>query len=188
MPSSFDLDQFIADCRSALTEDAPERAARELLARALSDPNAVIDTIGEPTQAGVEPIYKSDTLTLLHVVWGPHMSIMPHDHAMWAVIGVYTGREDTIYWRRLKDDPAGRIEAAGAGTIGETDVLPLGKDAIHSVVNPVPRLTGAIHIYGGDFFGAPRKEWDPDTLEEHPYDVEKNMALFEKANAALRAA
>ena len=28
------------------------------------------------------------------------------------------------------------------------------------------RLTGAIHIYGGDFFAAERSEWDPETLKE----------------------
>jgi hypothetical protein len=36
-------------------------------------------------------------------------------------------------------------------------------------------LTGAIHVYGGD-------EWDPETLREHPYDVEKTLRLFEEAN------
>jgi hypothetical protein len=51
-------------------------------------------------------------------------------------------------------------------------------------------LTGAIHVYGGDFFEAVpiRSEWDPETLVELPYNVEKNMRLFEEANAALAAA
>jgi hypothetical protein len=46
-------------------------------------------------------------------------------------------------------------------------------------------LTGAIHVYGGDFFGTERSEWDPETLLEQRYDVEKNMRLFEEANAAF---
>jgi predicted metal-dependent enzyme (double-stranded beta helix superfamily) len=37
-----------------------------------------------------------------------------------------------------------------------------GDNIIHSVTNPIPRLTGAIHVYGGDFFGAERSEWDPE--------------------------
>ena len=45
------------------------------------------------------------------------------------------------------------------------------------------RLTGAIQIYGGDFFGVERSEWDPETLQEGRYDVAKNMRLFEEANA-----
>ena len=54
------------------------------------------------------------------------------------------------------------------------------------MTNPIARLTGAIHVYGGDFFGADRSEWDPETLEEGRYDVAKNMRLFEEANALYR--
>jgi predicted metal-dependent enzyme (double-stranded beta helix superfamily) len=64
----------------------------------------------------------------------------------------------------------------------------LGKDIIHSVTNPLARLTGAIHVYAGDFFAAERSEWDPETLAEHPYDVAHTMRLFEESNAALPAA
>jgi hypothetical protein len=33
----------------------------------------------------------------------------------------------------------------------------------------------------------PRSEWDPQTLEEHPYDVEKAKRVFLEANERLRA-
>ena len=59
----------------------------------------------------------------------------------------------------------------------------MGSDVILSVTNPIPRLTGAIHVYGGDFFATPRSEWDPETLIEGVYDVEKNLRLFEESNA-----
>ncbi len=62
---------------------------------------------------------------------------------------------------------------------------PLERNIIHSVANPIPRSPGAIHVYGGDFFGAVRSEWDPESLLEQRYDVEKNMRLFEEANARL---
>ena len=61
----------------------------------------------------------------------------------------------------------------------------MGRDIIHSVTNPLSRLTGAIHVYGGDFFAVERSEWDPETLLEQRYDVDKNMRLFQEANAAL---
>jgi predicted metal-dependent enzyme (double-stranded beta helix superfamily) len=82
-------------------EDPSHEVAREVLARANSDPAAILTALGEPTRAGVTALYKSDTLTILNVVWGKRMTIMPHDHRMWAVIGVYTGREDNIFWRRV---------------------------------------------------------------------------------------
>jgi len=111
------------------------------------------------------------------------MTIMPHNHQMWAVIGVYTGREDNIFWRRLSNGPGSRVEAAGAKALCEKDAEPLGHNIIHSVTNPIPRLSAAIHVYGGDFFAAERSEWDPATLSEQRYDVAKNMQLFERANA-----
>ena len=112
------------------------------------------------------------------------MTIMPHNHLMWAVIGVYTGREDNIFWRRVPAEAGARVEAAGAKSLGERDAEPLGRDIIHSVTNPLSRLTGAIHVYGGDFFSVSRSEWDPETLLERNYDMEKNMRLFEAANRA----
>jgi hypothetical protein len=54
------------------------------------------------------------------------------------------------------------------------------------VTNPIPRLTGAIHVYGGDFFAAERSEWDPETLMEGRYDAERAMRRFEAANAGIR--
>ncbi len=122
---------------------------------------------------------------MLNVIWGPRMTLMPHNHNMWAMIGVYGGREDNIFWRRLPDDELGRIEAAGAKSLGPADVRPLGEEIIHSVTNPTSKLTGAIHVYGGDFFTEERSEWDPETLAEQPYDVEKNMQFFIDSNRLL---
>jgi predicted metal-dependent enzyme (double-stranded beta helix superfamily) len=178
----FDLDAFVADCRVALADSNPQRAVREVTARAVSDPAAVMAGIGEPTRAGLYTLHRSPDLTVLNLVWGPHMVLMPHDHRMWAVIGIYTGREDNIFWRRI---PGNRIEAAGARALSVGDADLLGKDIIHSVSNPVEKLTGAIHVYGGDFFAAERSEWDPETLVEEPYRVEKVLGQFERSNRML---
>jgi predicted metal-dependent enzyme (double-stranded beta helix superfamily) len=179
----FDLDRFIEDCRDAVREDVTHKGAREVLARANSNPAAILAALGEPTKAGVSPLYKSDTLTILNVVWGRRMTIMPHDHRMWAVIGVYTGREDNIFWRRLPGEAGGLIEAAGAKSLGARCAEPLGRDIIHSVTNPLGRLTAAIHVYGGDFYGVERTEWDPENLLERPYDFALHRRMFEEANA-----
>jgi predicted metal-dependent enzyme (double-stranded beta helix superfamily) len=180
----FDLDRFIADCRTALAEDGSHRAMREVVARAVAEPGAVLRALGEPKRGAIQRLHHAADLTILNVVWPRFMTIMPHDHRMWAVIGVYTGREDNIFWRRLSDGPGGKVEAAGATALCAKDAVPLGRDIIHSVTNPIPRLSGAIHVYGGDFFAAARSEWDPETLIEQRYDVEKNMLLFDAANAA----
>jgi predicted metal-dependent enzyme (double-stranded beta helix superfamily) len=179
----FDPDRFIEDCRAAMRDDKSHKAVREVVLRAVADPAAVLAGLGEPTRAGIAALYRADDLTVLNVVWGKRMMVMPHDHRMWAVIGVYTGRENNIFWRRIAGAPDGLIEAASAKSLGERCAEPLGRDIVHSVTNPLDRLTGAIHVYCGDFFAASRSEWDPETLLERPYDFALHRRLFAEADA-----
>ncbi len=184
----FDLERFTADCRAAVAADPSHKAVREVVARAVTDPAAVLAGLGEPARAGVYKLYGGPDVTILNVVWGPRMTIMPHNHTMWAVIGVYTGREDNVYWRHRPDAKGPQLEIAGGRALGVKDAEPLGRDIIHSVTNPIDRLTGAIHVYGGDFIAAARSEWDPEKLVERPYDNTKVARLFEESNAALARA
>lgn len=183
---SFDLDQFVMDCRAALKEDSTHLSAREAVARAVSEPSAVLARLGDPQRAEIQTLHRSNDLTILNVIWGPRMTLMPHNHQMWAVIGIYSGREDNIFWRRVPGDPTGRVEAAAARSLCEKDAEPLGEHIIHSVTNPIARLTGALHVYGGDFFAVPRSEWDPETLREKRCDVNNILRQFEESNALYR--
>jgi predicted metal-dependent enzyme (double-stranded beta helix superfamily) len=181
----FDLDQFAVDCRAALAAEKSHRHVRDVVERAVADPASMLRALGEPKCAGLHPLYQCHDLTILNVVWAPMMTIMPHNHSMWAVVGIYTGREDNIFWRRRPDNP-GKVEAAGAKALCARDAAPLGHDVIHSVTNPIPRLTGAIHVYGGDFFDPThRSEWNPETLLEGPFDTERAVRRFEEANAVF---
>ena len=150
----------------------------------MSNPRAVLDGVGEPSEVGIKTIYRAPDLTILNVVWAPLMVLLPHNHNMWASIGIYTGREDNIVWQRTE---AGVIEASAAASLSEKEVFALPLDAIHSVTNPIPRMTGAIHIYGGDFFAVPRSEWDSETLRERPMDLEAIQKKFKDANERFRA-
>jgi predicted metal-dependent enzyme (double-stranded beta helix superfamily) len=174
----FDREQFVADCRGALHGDRASRNVREIVGRAVADSAAVVRGIGEPKQGGLDVLHRSAELTVLNVLWPAGMIVMPHNHALWAVIGVYNGREDNILWRQLPEDANGRIEAAGARTLATGDTIAFGADVIHSVINPLGRTTGAIHVYGGDFFAVNRNEWDPETLHEKPFDMEKVLRMF----------
>jgi len=186
MFAMFDLETFIAECRAALVADPSHRLVREAVARIVSEPAGILKGLGEPKRAEIQKLYHAADLTILNVVWGPMMTVMPHNHQMWAVIGIYSGREDNIFWRRLPDG-SGRVEAAGARALCVGDAEPLGHNIIHSVTNPIPRLTGAIYVYGGDFFAAERSEWDSETLLEGRYDAARTMRRFEQANSAIPA-
>lgn len=174
----FNLDGFTADCRAALKETAPELAIRELVKRAVCQTADVEAALGTPRRGEVITLHHSPELTILNVIWTPGMRIYPHDHRMWAIIGLYGGREDNTFYRRSAEG----LLVSGNKELETTDVAVLGKAVIHAVANPLRQFAGAIHVYGGDFFGTPRSEWDPDTLEERPYDVERARHVFAEAN------
>jgi predicted metal-dependent enzyme (double-stranded beta helix superfamily) len=119
----FDLDRFKADCCAATAGGAGQPAIREIVARAIAEPAQVLSALGEPRRAEVHTLHRAADLTILNVIWGPRMTVMPHNHEMWAVIGIYTGREDNILWRRLPGETGGRIEAAGAKALSEREAL-----------------------------------------------------------------
>lgn len=177
-----DMERFVADCIDASKEDDAQSAVREVLARGVSDPRAMLTAVGEPTEAGLTVFHRSPTLTIFAAAWSPLMNLMPHDHHMWALIGIYTGREDNIFWRRSEDG----VTAYGAECLFEGDVATLPDTAIHSVTNPLERMTGGIHIYGGDFFATTRSQWNPETREEEPSDGDVIRGIFERANERMR--
>ena len=144
----FDIERFVEDCKEATATDPTHRNVAEIVARALRDPAALASALGEPTEGALIPLYQSSDLTIINVVFQPSMMIPPHNHEMWAVIGVYSGREDNIFWRRCDNESHGLIEAAGAKSLGPGDVRPFVSEIIHSVTNPTSKFTGAIHVQG----------------------------------------
>jgi len=166
----FDLDQFIDDLRGALAERS-RQALKEVVARAVADPAALLRRIDEPQKAAVQVLHHAADLTVLNVIWAPRQVTLPHDHRMSAVIGMYGGREDNTFWRRIANPVKFQIEPAGGQALGSGDVTILGRDVIHSVVNPLAKISGAIHVYDGEFLAAQRSMWDAETLVEQPYDI-----------------
>ena len=180
----FQKDQFIQDCIDARPEG--QAAIRELVSAAVSDSAGIIAGLGEPEHAGVSTLYCSPELTIINFTWAPYMTLMPHNHQMFAVIGIYSGREDNVFWKRTESS----IKAAGAESLGTGDVATLGRNIIHSVQNPIGKMTTAIHVYGGDFFEPeePKSEWDHETLTEHPWEIEKVRQQFADAEARYNEA
>ena len=175
----FGLDRLVADCRAALGSPSAEAAIKELLTAVVARPADIEAALGAPRVGGISTLHHSPELTILNVVWAPGMAIYPHDHRMWAIIGLYGGREDNVFYRRN----GGRLATAGGRELNVSDVAVLGKNVIHAVSNPLRVFTGAIHIYGGDFFSVERSEWTGDTREERPYDMAHARSVFEEANA-----
>jgi predicted metal-dependent enzyme (double-stranded beta helix superfamily) len=178
----FAIDALIGDCQAALKEAQPALAVRDIMSRVMSRPNEVADAFDPPTRAELVPIYASPELTILRIIWAPAMAIPPHDHLMWAVIGIYGGGEHNRFYRRSPDG----LIASGERTLSERDTAVLGDDTIHAVTNPSSRgFTGSLHVYGGDYINKPRSLWNPDTMAEEPATGERMRSLFDSANQGL---
>ena len=174
----FSTDELIADCRDALQNSAAERVIQQIARRAVSNGAQVARALGTPSCSGIFSVYQSAELTILKIVWAPGMWIHPHDHRMWAVIAVYEGREENTFYERTA---AGLLRTRSTSVFAGDAVL-LDANVIHAVTNPLRRFTAALQIYGGDFFNAARSEFDPATLAERPFDIERAKAAFVDAN------
>jgi predicted metal-dependent enzyme (double-stranded beta helix superfamily) len=176
---ALEVEDVVARCRAALDEHTPALAVRDALDQLIADPDALERAIGPVELGGITPLHHAPDLTVLRVAWTPGMALYPHEHRMWAVIGMYGGQEDNAFFRRA---PRG-LTPAGGRDLPAGDVLVLGDDVIHSVANTKREFAVALHVYGGDFFNGERSEWDAVTYEERPRDLERTRRLFEDANA-----
>ena len=179
----FNTDRFIEDCRSALTEYNAHAAAKEIVARAVSEPSQVLKALGEPKLAAIQTLYRSDEPNdPQRFVGAVHAFVSAQPSDVGGHRHLRRTRRNTFY-RRGENG----LIALGAKTLDAKEVIPLGDAVIHSVTNPLEQITGAIHVYGRYFFATPRSEWDPETFEERPDDVAHAMQVFEESNARLRA-
>ena len=182
-PVALTVDEIVCRCRAALDEHTPVLAVRDVLDELVADQPALARALGPVELGGITTLHNAADLTILRVAWTPGITLNPHEHRMWAVIGMYGGQEDNAFYRRA---PAG-LEPAGGRELPAGDVLVLGDDVIHSVANSRHELAVALHVYGGDFFTGERSEWDFGTYEERPRDLARTRRLFDEANDRWRA-
>ena len=179
-----DQDEVVAKLVRANQEHTPVLAVRDVLDDLVRKPATLGTAFPGIDRGGITPLHHTPELTILHVAWTPGMRLYPHEHNMWAAIGLYEGQEDNAFFRRTPD---GLASSGGIQLVGGK-VLLMGDDTIHSVANPRRQFALALHVYGGDFFAADgRSEWDADTLEERPRDMQRTARLFEEANARWAA-
>jgi predicted metal-dependent enzyme (double-stranded beta helix superfamily) len=104
---AYELDQFIADCRTILTRDpgpAGREEVRQRLERLLSNQDFVQRHCGDDAPRGLSVLYEDPKLgfqILAHINDKARVS-PPHDHgASWAIYGQATKYTDMTEWERL---------------------------------------------------------------------------------------
>ncbi len=190
--TTFDLDAFVADCRRLAA--GPHGAARvlERMREAIADPAGIAAAVA-PLAAGVgaldAPLFRSDDLTVLNVTLAPGLMTIPHDHAMWAVVGIYQGEEVNTFYRPAADgEGAGALAPSNHRSVPAGEAILLGEAVVHAIHNPLPTPTLGLHVYGGDLLGAARHMWDPTLSSAHPYDIPQFYRWSRELALSRRAA
>lgn len=167
-------DHFIETIKAAHDAGGRDRVC-DALSKFLSEWDGPPPWIGPLQKGDFSVIYRDDALTMMNIIWPPGIITEPHNHNSWAVIGIYQGREDNLLWAREGDG----IKPVGALTLSAGETYAMNRDDIHTAFNPSQSLTGAIHIYEGDFLTTPKREWDPVTHEERPRLMIDTFVRFE---------
>ena len=168
----FKVEEFVKSCQGRTPG-----AVKEILEDALRDPESIKHALnavaGEIGQGRINDmaLFQSAELTVLKAAVPPGFKSPPHNHTIWAVIGVYDGQENNSFYRRGGDG----LEKAGGRELKTGDVLVLGADAIHAIENPLGRTSYAIHVYGGNLPAAERSMWNLGTLKEEPFEYRSMM-------------
>ena len=179
----FNLEQFVSECRQAVFSGGGTASVLQLMRRAVAEPEAIknaVSVLSETASLADAALHRADDLFVLNATLPPLFASPPHDHTMWAVIGIYEGQEDNAFFERRE----GTLREKNHRSLRAGEAMVLGPEVVHAVSNPLSTPTLGIHVYGGDLPAAQRTMWHPESLDELPYD----MPQFFKWCAGLRAA
>jgi predicted metal-dependent enzyme (double-stranded beta helix superfamily) len=171
---SYDLDQFISDCRSILARD-PGPAGREevrlRLERLLGEPDFLREYCSDEAPQGLRVLYEDPKLgfqVLAHINDKARVS-PPHDHgASWAIYGQATKYTEMTEWERVdKGTDGGRAELRPTSKYrlmpGQAGIYQDGK--IHSI--DYPDKARFIRVTGSNLDKIDRVRFDLKTGEVH---------------------
>ncbi len=163
------IEEFVARCVSAVTADGRSEATREVVEQVVRDQRLTEKLSLDP---GVRLLHNGEDMTILHVVMAKRPlgagEPLPHNHLMWAVIGVTHGSEQNAFFERSEHT----ITPSNGRVVTEGEVIVMDEGAILSVKNPsTSRLSSALHIYGGHLISAEKTMWCDPGLSEQPFDL-----------------
>jgi len=182
----FNVEGFIESCKRFVGSPDGARRVLDLMRSVVDDAEGIKSAIvpGESRRAIRDlTLFRSSELFVLNAAVYPHFKSPPHDHGMWAVIGIYEGQENNTFYRRSDEG----LEEINRREISAGEAVLLGPEVIHAIENPLDSSTLGLHVYGGDIFAATRSMWHPRTGEEFPYDVPQFFKWCKELAEAPRA-
>ena len=172
---AYNLDQFIADCRSTLARDPGPQGREQVrldLERLLANPDFIREYCGDDVPRGLKVLYEDDKpgfQVLAHINDKARVS-PPHDHGdSWAIYGQATKYTDMTEWAREDDgrDPKhAKLKPIKKYrlTPGHAGIYQDG--AIYSI--DYPDYARFVHVTGKNLDKIQRVKFDLQTGEVQP--------------------
>jgi predicted metal-dependent enzyme (double-stranded beta helix superfamily) len=176
---NFTIEGFANACKAAMANaDDRHAAAAACLQQTLdaNDPQYIVDTLEAaiPAGAGVGEmiVHSSPDLTMMYVRVPARFQSGIHNHTVFACIGQLFGKEKNVIYDRASDGKG--LTVARSTVVNAGEVISLPHDVIHHIENPNTSTSGALHIYGGDFYAImdERCLWDYDDHSEKAFNFE----------------
>ena len=128
-------------------------------------------------------LVNDEDLTIYHLAFPPGLFGVAHDHAGWAVIGVYSGAEAF----NLYEEGEGGLRRVGRQVLSAPAVEVLPPRLIHDIDNPGGAPSGSIHVYSNRHFDLPqRRIWRDGGHEPEAFSLEKSYAYGMELTARRR--
>lgn len=187
MSAKFELERFSGACLEAARAPDGARRVLELMRTAVSDADGIKRAVApnEPGKTMLDaPLFRSPELLVLNAALLPNLRSPAHDHRMWAVIGIYEGQENNVFYRRT----GAGIEEVNRREVRAGEAILLAPGVIHAIANPRGSQTLGLHVYGGDLVSAKRSMWRPGSGEELAYDAPQFFAWCAELGGSSHAA
>lgn len=179
MATSFDIRQFVSECRAAVSANDPVTATRAVVrdaVRALASGVVVLpplDSTCVRRSGGLllghdRTLFEDDAVTVTIVETEPGHFQPPHDHAMCAVIGVFEGDERNRFYRRTE----GGARLATRRVVRPAEVIALRERTVHAISADAGERCRALHVYLGPLSSRPRSLFHPESGVEETYDFD----------------
>ncbi len=164
---TFSHDSFVKAVRAAASVPDAVQAVRALLKQVLADPDAVAAAVPHQEEDEIL-LFEDKTVSIWNCRFQPDVVMPPHEHKMTAHIGVFSGAEKNILFRREE----GNLRHAATRAVHPGEVFSIGPDGVHAVTADGDRPSQALHVYLGPLTQVKRGLFDWETGAEVDFTME----------------
>lgn len=176
---SFNYTDFVTKMRTAASSQTPTKSVREGLTSTLA--SAELQNSGLPVQEEDEILlFEDNTVSIWSCRFDPEFVMPPHEHKMEVHIGVVSGQEKNIMFRR--EDRA--LKHVKSVIVNSGDILSIGADALHAVTASGDTHSHALHVYLGPLTKVKRDLFDWTTGAAVDFTM-KNFENMKRSNKDL---